>query len=149
MSNKDEFIACKSNNINIQPKETPGSFTANKLNNQAISNSSNITNTNTNTNTNKANSTSNFNCVQNRQSMDISATSSISYPYTTPIHTPIKFNDRYLNKSYRAERLLRISERSPELRKPSHLFASGVNTSNGLTRTRSFNPGLLLSNTVS
>ena len=42
-----------------------------------------------------------------------------------------------LNKSYRAERILRMSERSPELRKPPTPVTSN------LTRTRSFNPSIL------
>ena len=137
MSNNDAFVTCNNNttnkNNNIQSKEASGSFTANKLNNQINSNNSN-------------NNYRSYSCVHNRHSMDLSAASSINY-YATPQHTPIRFNDKYLNKSYRAERLLRISERSPELRKPLHLLGN-TGSSGSLTRTKSFNPALL-SNTVS
>lgn len=61
-----------------------------------------------------------------------------------------------LNKSYRADRLLRISERSPDF----HSIHSNNNTSNrqllratpfssSLTRTKSFNPSMFASTTVS
>jgi len=51
--------------------------------------------------------------------------------------TSPSWNNKYINKSYRAERLLRTSDKSPEIRYKPPLFGSS-----SLTRARSFNPAL-------
>ena len=73
------------------------------------------------------------------------ATTIMTSPTTSPYKlthsqlniTSPSLNNKYINKSYRAERLLRASDKSPEIRYKPPLFGSS-----SLTRARSFNPAL-------
>jgi hypothetical protein len=81
------------------------------------------------------------------------ATTIMTSPTTSPYKlthsqlniTSPSLNNKYINKSYRAERLLRTSDKSPEIRYKPPLFGSS-----SLTRARSFNPALFsnFNNTV-